>query len=77
MACPAGCIQCGCFDTALESLHGLTEGEMVLGCQCLGETALHWAAHNGVPKVVDLLLDKGAKIDALANGEEMTPLHIL
>lgn len=38
------------------------------------ETALHWAAMNGHDRVAELLLAKGAEVDATDN-EGMTPLH--
>lgn len=31
---------------------------------CIGETVLHWPAHNGYTEVVELLLDHGAQIEA-------------
>src|SRR5260221_705463 len=41
----------------------------------LGQTPLHLAAAHCRTNVVALLLDKGAKLDALAKGDP-TPLHL-
>ena len=40
------------------------------------QTALHCAVYSNCTEIVDLLLDKGADIEAGANSEKATPLHL-
>ena len=40
----------------------------------LGKTSLHWAAENGLVKIVEILLETNSDIDSLDYFEN-TPLH--
>ncbi|MEO0374665.1 MAG: protein kinase [Cyanobacteria bacterium P01_A01_bin.17] len=41
-----------------------------------GNTLLHWAVSNGRPKVVDLLVERGAKLDEIYKPDGRTVLHV-
>ena len=41
-----------------------------------GNTPLHYAARSKNPAVLEVLLDAGAKVDAL-NNDRLTPLHLM
>lgn len=45
-------------------------------CNSMGETALHVASATGRTKMVQLLLDAGANVNATARPEDRTPLHL-
>lgn len=45
-------------------------------CNGLGETALHVACATGRVKMVQLLLDAGANVNATTRPEDRTPLHL-
>lgn len=50
------------------------EGVEVNAQGLIGETALHLAMQARVPKVVELLLESGAKADIVTHAKQ-TPLH--
>jgi ankyrin repeat protein len=54
----------------------LRQGADVNGAQPDGLTALHWAALNNNPEVVDLLLYAGATVRPLTRVGGYTPLHL-
>ena len=41
-----------------------------------GWTALHYAAHNSKVKVVEILLDAGASVNAITKGDNVSPMDI-
>lgn len=45
-------------------------------CNSLGETALHVASATGRTRMVQLLLDAGANVDAITRSQLRTPLHL-
>ena len=61
----------------LERLRGcLSDGAAINSFSKDGFTALHFACYFGQPEVARLLIEKGAKIDAVANNAtQVMPLH--
>ncbi len=51
----------------------LEDGEDVTQTTGNGNTALHWAAFHGFPDVIEVLLQKGAVLDAPDNNERAIP----
>ena len=41
-----------------------------------GSSALHWAAYAGNAKLIKLLIDSGAQVDAVNTRDQSTPLHL-
>jgi len=55
----------------------LEEGELEVNVASGdGMTALHWAAVHGQPDVIDLLLSRGADLEAATRIGKQTPLHL-
>jgi ankyrin repeat protein len=63
----------GCFDTVRNILD--TDPFSIDDRDYVGCSALHKAAYNGFPRIVDLLLDYGAPVDS-RDMDMFTPLHL-
>jgi len=59
----------------MQGFHGRLKGPNYRSVYSLGMTPLHWAADNGNKEVVELLLAKGADVNAKADNGN-TPLHL-
>jgi ankyrin repeat protein len=60
----------------LERLQGFSDAAVINSFSKDGFTALHFACYFGQPEVARLLIEKGAKIDAVANNAtQVMPLH--
>lgn len=82
------CRNCGGVDRSLGVLEAVIAGDLqrverllrakprIIGTRTSGHkwSLLHMAANGGNPKIVELLLSKGAAVDARAT-DETTPLH--